>query len=103
MVQTFHISSSGKTYRTEKCIYVEDIDQSCDQNEALMPANPKSCALTNSHGVDDIDGNTKNDRPSTNMNQFSPQKKQHVITIDYSYLLQQKSPLDLRHNCCAFL
>ena len=103
MVQTFHVSSTGKTYRAEKYIFVGDIDQSSDQNEALMPANPKSCTTTNSHDVDDIDGTTKTERPSTNMNQFSPQKKQHVITIDYSYLLQQKSALDLRHNCCAFL
>ena len=103
MVQTFHISSSGKTYRAEKYIYVGGIDQSCDQNEALMPANPQSSTVANSCDVDDIDGSTKNDRQSTNMNQFSPQKKQHVITIDYSYLLQQKSALDLRHNCCAFL
>ena len=103
MVQTFHISSSGKTYRTEKYIFVGDIEQSCDQNEALMPANPKSCATTYSQDVDDIDGSTKTDRPRMNMDMIYPQRKQHVVTIDYSYLLQQKSALDLRHNCCAFL
>ena len=103
MVQTFHISSSGETYRTEKYIFVGDVDQISDQNEALMPANPKSCTTTINHSVDDIDGPTMSYHPSTNMDIIYPQKKQHVVTIDYSYLLQQKSPLNLRHNCCAFL
>ena len=102
-VQTYNISCYGKTYRTEEYIFIGGSENCLNQNEILTPANPQPCTITVSQLKDDIDRTQMDNICNDNMEQISSQKKQHVITIDYSYLLQQKSVSDLRHNCCIFL
>jgi len=101
-VQTYNISSAGKIYRAEECIFIGGGDKFFNQNSGLVPPNPKPCLTASSNITNHIEG-VKKDRSYNDMHQVSSLNKKHVITIDYSYLLQQKSVYDLRRNCCAFL
>ena len=101
-VQTYNISSAGKLYRAEEYIFIGGDDRFSDQNSELLPLNPKPCSAAFSNVTNHIK-ESKKERSHNDMHQVSSQNKKHVITVDYSYLLQQKSVHDLRRNCCAFL
>ena len=101
-VQTYNISSAGKIYRAEEYIFIGGGDKFSSQNSGLIPPNPQPCSAAFSNEPNRIEG-AKKARSHDNMHQVSSKSKKHVITIDYSYLLQQKSVHDLRRNCCAFL
>ena len=101
-VQTYNISSAGKLYRAEEYIFIGGGDRYSNQNIELIPPNPKPCSAAFRNVTNHIEGSRK-ERNHNDMHQVSSPNKKHVITIDYSYLLQQKSVHDLRRNCCAFL
>ena len=101
-VQTYNISSAGKLHRAEEYIFIGGGDRISNQNSELIPPNPKPCSAAFSNVTNYIEG-SKKERSHNDMHQDSSQNKKHVVTIDYSYLLQQKSVHDLRRNCCAFL
>ena len=90
-VQSYNISSAGKTYRAEEYILIGGGDEFSNKDSGMIPPNPQPCSAAFSNVTNHIEG-AKKDRSHND-----------VITIDYSYLLQQKSVRDLRRNCCAFL